>query len=196
MKLRYVGPKAIISHKGIEFDNNKEDEFAYLNISLQILRAIYYQPKDSDTYVYDIFTPRFTKEELYAEIDNFCQNIRLLASSDNSVIIDEVEHEIKEARKDIDTLSNFEKISLENNISLMRDYLTQRAINKRVYNCVIDELANVIEKYGIKLMITPMFQKFSYVLNSLKESLAKKSIDSTLEVYQEEDKLFIKFTIN
>ncbi|MDQ7061959.1 MAG: hypothetical protein Q9M43_12925 [Sulfurimonas sp.] len=40
MRLKYVGPKPIISHTGIEFDNNKEDKFAYLNIVIQLLKAL------------------------------------------------------------------------------------------------------------------------------------------------------------
>jgi len=60
MELKYVGPKPIISHTGIEFDNNKEDKFAYLNIVIQLLKALDHDYFEDKTYVYQADTARVT----------------------------------------------------------------------------------------------------------------------------------------
>jgi len=42
MTLKYVGPKPLISHTGIEFDKNKEDKYVYLPIvaKLPVIRDV------------------------------------------------------------------------------------------------------------------------------------------------------------
>ena len=41
-KIRYSGPRPMISQYGIEFKEGKEDKYVYLTISIQILKAIDY----------------------------------------------------------------------------------------------------------------------------------------------------------
>ena len=40
MKIKYIGPKVVISHLGISFKEGKEDKYNYLLSSFQILKAI------------------------------------------------------------------------------------------------------------------------------------------------------------
>ena len=56
MILKYVGPKPIISHTGIEFDNNKEDKYAYLNIVIQLIRALDHEYIENRIYKYEADT--------------------------------------------------------------------------------------------------------------------------------------------
>jgi hypothetical protein len=79
----------------------------------------------------------------------------------------------------------------------MHDYLIQRSINKRAYYCVVDVLADVIKKEKIDYIVVPMFQTFLHTLHSVQGSLIKlrQPILSDLDIYKENDKLFIKLKI-
>jgi len=196
MSLKYAGPKPIISHSGIEFDNNKEDKYVYLNIAAQILKSINHEYVKDKVYTYDINTSRFSSDELFQEVKSICPEINELMNLQNHNIENEINHNIQRVHEST-TLSQDDKITLENNIKLMHDYLIQRSINKKVYYSVIDKLSDVVHKTKIDYIIVPMFQTFLHTLHSLQGSLKKRKqpIDSDIEVYKENDKLLIKLKI-
>ena len=75
MELKYVGPKPVISHTGIEFDNNKEDKFIYLNIVVQILKALNHSYFEDKTYSYDADTRRLDNNDLLNELKKYCPDL-------------------------------------------------------------------------------------------------------------------------
>lgn len=196
MKLKYVGPKPIISHTGIEFDNNKEDKFAYLNIVVQLLKALNHDYFEDKTYHYNANTSRLSENELLKELKKFCPNLESLIKSKNHSIEDEIEHNLQRA-KESNTLTKDDKDTLQNNINIMHDYLVQRSINKSVYYCTINALAKLVQKDHISYIIVPMFQKFAHVLHSVQGALQKEkiAIDTKIEIYQENGKLLVKLQV-
>ncbi|MEK6658543.1 MAG: hypothetical protein AABY36_02545 [Campylobacterota bacterium] len=196
MSLKYVGPKPIISHRGIEFDNNKEDKYVYINIATQILKSINHEYVNNKVYNYDIKTSRFSGDDLLQELKNICPNIDEVMKLQNHNVEDEINHNIKRVHESM-ILSEADKIILENNIKLMHDYMIQRSINKKVYYCIIDSLSEIVHKTKISYIVVPMFQTFLHTLHSLQGSLrkGKQPIDSDIEIYKENDKLFIKLKI-
>ncbi len=145
MKIKYVGPKPIISHTGVEFDNNKEDKYVYLNIVVQLLKALNHEYFDNRTYNYEVQTKRLSTEELYDELKKLCPNIQLLMEKENHNVEEEIEHNLKRAEENT-VLNEVNKEILQKNISLMHDYLIQRSVNKSVYYCAIDALADLLKK--------------------------------------------------
>jgi len=196
MQLKYVGPKPIITHTGIEFDNNKEDKYAYLNIVIQLLKALEHDYFENKIYTYHVDTSRISDEELSRELSKYCPNIEELTTACNHDIEDEIQHNIQRA-KESRTLTDQDKETLQNNIDIMHDYLTQRSINKGVYYCVLDSLADELVHDKISYIIAPMFQKFAHVLHSVQGVLLKRKmpVDTKLEIYQEDDKLLIKLKV-
>jgi hypothetical protein len=196
MELKYVGPKPIISHTGIEFDNNKEDKFAYLNIVLQLLKALDHDYFDDKTYTYQADTRRHSNDELERELRKYCPDIDKLINKENHNIEDEIKHNLQRARESY-TLDEESKTVLKNNIKIMHDYLVQRSINKSVYYCAIDALAELLKKDHIDHIIVPMFQKYAHVLHSVQGSLRKQKfpIDTKLDIYQEDGKLLAKLQV-
>ncbi|MEJ5168890.1 MAG: hypothetical protein WHU93_06960, partial [Arcobacteraceae bacterium] len=63
-KIRYSGPRPMISQYGIEFKEGKEDKYVYLTISIQILKAIDRNFAENKHYSYDLATKRVTDEEI------------------------------------------------------------------------------------------------------------------------------------
>jgi len=196
MELKYVGPKPIISHTGIEFDNNKDDKYAYLNIVVQLLKALDHDYFENKTYTYQADTARLTNDEMVRELKKYCPNMDSLMQKQNHNIEDEVNHLLQ--RADENTILNDEdKQTLKNNINMMHDYIIQRSINKSVYYCAIDALAELLKKDHIDYIIAPMFQKYAHVLHSVQGSLRKRNfpIDTKLDIYQEDGKLLVKLKV-
>ena len=196
MELKYVGPKPIISHTGIEFDNNKDDKYSYLNIVVQLIKALSHDYFEDKTYTYDADTARFNSDELLKELSKVCPDISSLMEKKNHDIEAEIEHNIQRANES-DTLTNEDKEVLKNNINIMHDYIVQRSINKSVYYCAINSLTELLKKDHIDHIIAPMFQNFAHVLHSVQGILRdqKFPIDSKLEIYQKDGKLLVKLQV-
>jgi hypothetical protein len=196
MELKYVGPKPIISHTGIEFDNNKEDKFIYLNIVVQLIKALSHNYFENKTYTYHTDNSRLSNDELIRELKKLCPNFDSLIEKKNHDIEDDIEHNLQRA-KESQTLKDEDKETLSNNISIMHDYLVQRSINKAVYYCAINVLAKLVKDDKISYIITPMFQTFSHVLHSVQGVLRedKVSINTNLNVFQKNGELFVKLQV-
>ncbi|MBC8238043.1 MAG: hypothetical protein H8E76_07405 [Helicobacteraceae bacterium] len=196
MELKYVGPKPIISHTGIDFDNNKEDKFAYLNIAVQLLKALSHDYFENKVYKYDADTSRLRNSELIHELKKYCPDLDELMHIKNHNIEEEIQHNLDRAAES-ETLRDEDKQALKNNINIMHDYIVQRSINKSVYYCAIDSLAKLLQKDHIDYLIAPMFQKFAHVLHSVQGVLQKDEfeIDTKIEIYQEDGKLLVKLQV-
>ena len=196
MELKYVGPKPIISHTGIEFDNNKDDKFAYLNIVVQLLKALDHDYFEDKTYTYQANTTRLSNDEMMMELKKYCPNLDSLMQRTNHSVEEEVEHQIRRAKEN-SVLNEEEKEALEKNIEMMQDYMIQRSVNKSVYYCAIDALAELLKKDHIDHVIAPMFQKFAHVFHSVQGVLQKRRfpIDTKLDIYQENGKLLVKLQV-
>ena len=196
MTLKYVGPKPIISHTGIDFDNNKEDKYAYLNIVVQLLKALNHDYFEGKIYKYNANTSRLGDDELLGELKKFCPDMDTLMEKENHNVENEIQHHIQRAEQS-NTLKDEDKETLHKNIEIMHDYIIQRSINKSVYYCAVSTLAQLVKNDNISYIIAPMFQKFSHVLHSVQGVLKEEKypIDTKLEVYQEEDKLLVKLQV-
>ena len=196
MTLKYVGPKPIISHKGIEFDNNKEDKYAYLNIVIEFIKALEHEYIENRVYKYETTSNALGENELLRELSKYCQDIEKLTKKQNYKIEHEIEHHLHRA-EDALTLSEEDKEVLKKNINIMHDYIVQRSINKSVYYCAIDYLATLLKKGHIDYVVAPMFEPFRHVLHSLQGVLRKGRfpIETNLEIYQEDHKLLVKLQV-
>lgn len=196
MELKYVGPKPIISHTGIEFDNNKEDKYIYLNIVVQLLKALDHDYFDDKTYVYGADTRRLSPSELFSELKKYCPNINSLMEKENHSVEDEIEHQIQRAHEN-SVLKDADKQTLENNIKIMHDYLVQRSINKTVYYCAVHALADLLKKGHIDHIIVPMYQNFFHVLHSVQGALKtqKFPVETNIDIYKENSQLLVRFQV-
>jgi hypothetical protein len=196
MQLKYVGPKPIISHTSVEFDNNKEDKYVYLNIAIQLIKALDDQNLSGNVYKYHADTRRLSNDELFNELKNYCQDLDKLIEKEDHEVEDEIQHDIQRA-KESKTLSEEEKETLQKNIEIMHDYMIQRSVNKAVYYCAIEKLAQVIENAHVEYIVVPMFEKFTHVLHSVQGALLKlrNPIDTQLEILREDGELLSKLKV-
>lgn len=197
MQLKYAGPKPLISHTGISFDNNKEDKYVYLNVAFELLKSLQHEYTDKKIYIDTIHVASLSEQELFLELRSFCKDFDSLITSQNHTIEDEIAHEIKVARENR-FLTQEDEITLENNINIMHDYLIQRSINKKVYYTLINAIAELIHKAKIAYIVVPLLQVFLHTLHSIQGSLLKQKqpIKSDIEIYKENGKLLIKLSID
>jgi len=196
MQVKYVGPKPIISHTSIEFDNNKEDKYVYLNIVIQLIKALSDENLRGSTYKYEASTSRLDNEELLSQLKKYCSDINDIIDKENHSTEDEINHNLERAESS-QVLSEESKEVLHNNIEIMHDYLIQRSINKAVYYCAIEKLAQNIANIGIEYIIVPMYEKFNHVLHSVQGVLLKQKnpVDTKIEIFKEDEQLYSKLQV-
>lgn len=194
--LEYVGPKPHISHTGIDFDHNKEDKYVYLHVVAELIKALSHDYYEDKTYIYTTDDTRVDPSRLMQELQSICPNLPELIKKENFCVEDEIEENIKRAHES-KTLTDEDKVTLENNINIMHDYLVQRAINKRVYYCAVQVLADLLKKDHIDHIIVPMYPKFVHVLHSVQGVLLKEKfpIDTKIDIYKENSKLLAKLQV-
>ena len=196
-EIKYVGPKPIISHTGVEFDTNKEDKFVYIGIAIELVKALSSNDYlENKTYTYVTDKTIVTVDDMMRELHKICPNLKELMDRENHHIEDEIEHNIKRAKESY-TLSSVEKEVLYNNIEMMRDYIIQRSVNKSVYYCVIDALAQLVKKDHIDHIVAPMTQRFMHVFHSVEGVLHKERfpIDTQIDIYKKDGTLLVKLQV-
>ncbi len=196
MILKYVGPKAHISQSGITFDNNKEDKYVYLHIALQIIKALDHEYIEDRVYTYNADTKRLGDDDLYREARTYCHEIdRVIAEAEHhtAAYVDDL---LERARENT-LLDETERETLYKNITIMRSYIIQRAVNKAVYYCVIHTLVELLKKDNIDYVIAPMFQKFAHVFHTVQGVLInqKVPVNSNMEIYEENGRLLVKLDV-
>ncbi len=196
MTIKFAGPKPLISHTGIDFDTNKEDKYLYLNIALQLIKALDHDYIPEKNYVYHPDTTRLSHDEVSHALSMYCDNLETLiheAEQDAKAYIDEHLQHARENR----LLNEEERSVLIKNYEIMRSYIIQRYVNKAVYYCAISVLANIMRRGHIDYVIAPMFERFTHVFHSVQGVLqkGKAPIDSTIEIYEESGKLLVKLDL-
>lgn len=196
MKLNYAGPKPLISQSGVEFDLNKEDKYVYINLAIQILKAIDHEYYEDRKYFYRTETARISPELLEAEVKQYCENFDQIVEEQRAVIKEKLEEEIQRIQESTVHTEIDKEIYLKN-FKMMYEYLEQRSINKRVYYCIIEKLGEVVKKDNLDYIITPMYQTFVHILHSVEGVIAEQKfpMDTKMEIFTEDSKLYVKLDI-
>jgi len=197
MRIKYVGPKASISHSSITFDSYKQDKFIYINIAYHLLMALDHDYGRSAHYVDTINSPRMNTQELEQLIiptgcfDDSCINHR----QEKLLLL--FENEINRIKNN-PYLSTADKEVYLKNHALMKEYRQQREVNKSVYYMLIKRLVSVINSKRIEYIITPVHERFTYVLDNLQNTLLhdKKPVFTKLIMYEESGEFKTKLQVS
>lgn len=197
MNIKYAGPRPEISQHGIQFKDGKEDKYVYLIIAVQILKAIDKDYHEKNAYSYDTSSKRFTDDELLSIMLTYEPKLK------DTVLAEEVRYEqhlleeIEQVEKRTD-LKEIEKNAWINNLTIMKPYKIQRAINKIYYMHCIDDIAKVIKREKIKEIDTPFFEKYWHVLQTIQGSLSegRDSIGSDIKIETTNKGMIAKMFVN
>ena len=196
MQIKYVGPKPLIYKTGISFDSEYDDRYTYLNIAVQLLKALDHDYFEDKTYHYAIDSSRLRDNDILDGLKEYCGDLEATVKEsvekEQALIKDELQR-----AKENKTLTDIEREALMKNIKIMENYRLQYAINERLYNCAVERLADHVKKDHIDYVIVPMFQRFAAVLHSVQDALTNQKfpIDTKMDIYEEDGKLMAKMEV-
>jgi hypothetical protein len=196
VKLKYAGPKPLISYSGINFDNNKEDKYVYLNVVAQLINAIDHDYIADKTYIYNTSSQRLSDDEIVTLLRSHDANILIKAQERVNASNDDITEMLQRARHN--QVLEEENINiLVKNIILMREYMLQRSFNKSIYYSAINVLAELLKTDHIDFVIAPMFAKYVHVFHSVQGVFSGKKIpiESKIDIYTQDGKLFVKLDV-
>lgn len=196
MKLKYAGPKPMISEHGISFKDGKEDKYVYLMIAIQILQAIDHDTADNNSYEYDTTTKRLNDEQMQEIILSYYPNLETTMTKEMNNYLVHLDNEIQDIKKS-PIFSPIEKEAYVGNLKIMKEYKIQRAKNKIFYMHAVDTIIEVIKKRKIKKISTPFYERFWHTLQTIQGHLAmaKRGLKSDLKVINNDENLFAVLTI-
>lgn len=197
MKLKYVGPKELISPHGISFKNGKDDKYVYIYPAVEIYNAIHHDYKKDVVYTYNIEKKTFEDEEVLNKILSIRANFKDFFEKEIENLKEYLENEIDEV-KNHKEYNDLEKEIYKRNLIIMKSYRVQRESNKLVYKHLIETIVDDIFEHKLKEINTPFNEKFWHILQTIQGELSnhkKRSINSTLNVIHEEN-ITISLKIN
>jgi len=196
MQIKYVGPKPLISKTGISFDSQYDDRYTYLNIAVQLLKALDHEYFEDKTYQYAVDSRRLKDIDIYEGLKEYCGNLQHAVQEGIEIEQKLIDNELKRAKEN-KTITEVERDALIKNIQMMESYRLQYATNEKLYSCAIERLATHVKKDHIDYVVVPMFQRFAAVLHSVQDELSNQKfpIDTKMDIYEEDGKLMAKMQV-
>jgi hypothetical protein len=196
MQLVYSGPKPLISSHGISFDNNKDDKFIYLGILAELIQALNHEYIAERIYTYNADGHPLSPDDILAQIRKCDANVDEAMTLAKKNAEENIEEELERAHNN-HVLNAQDKEILIKNISMMRNYQINRAINKAVYYSGLTSLAELVKKNRIDSIGSSVVAQFTHVLHSLQGTLLKlrPPMDSVIDIYEHQGQLSVKLSI-
>ncbi len=198
MKLKYTGPKELISPHGVSFKRGKDDKYVYIHPAIQIYNAIHHDYEKDKIYTLNIEGKRLSDEDLTEKI--------LLLRPEFKKYFEEQVDEIKDyLDEEIDSISGLNEFSEEekkiykSNLIIMKNYRIQRAFNKAVYTKLIETIVDDIFIHKLKEINAPFNERFWHIFQTIQGELSNhnhRSIGSKLDILHDNDYLSISLKIN
>jgi hypothetical protein len=173
-KLKYIGSKLYVSHKGISFGTSI-DKYNYLQEIVLILDAI---RAVEDSYKVQVSTVlNITDDEILSKVVTTDK-----AKKELEERMSYYKKKIESEAKDVDRLqlSDIEKSVFKENLRLTADDRLQRAFNKSIYHIALNEICRIIFAKKIRVIKTPYTPDFNHIIYSIRNTL--RANQPTLEV--------------
>lgn len=196
MQLKYVGPRPEISFSCVSFHKCKEDKFVYISPAYQLLKALQHDYESCNPYT-DTLEPLCLREDELEKVTELINaDLHTCIKQHQEQLLCLFDKEIRWVNENqyMDPLS---KKSYIDNHTLMREYRLQRQRNKSVYYILMHKLTQTIKQKRIAYIITPLHERFTYVLINLQKALIqeKTPLFSELELFKEKDELKIRLRL-
>jgi len=205
MRLRYVGPRPIISQHGIGFDKNEPDKYLFLHTVIELLEVVEESTRDknysmSNDGVIDLRDWEgidFSHNVLNDLIKKHCDNVDDLIQQKDKKSEDSF-LKLTDSIRTNSHLSRNEKIAWLENLKIMHNYYIQFIENEFIYEHMIKMLVEDIRKKHVREIFFPLHRNYGYVMSHLHDfsSLAyKKSLESKITIEMNGSKVFGKLVM-
>lgn len=192
-KLKYAGPKALISKSGVSLDRKKEDKYSYLPFAVTLLEALDHDyGEQGQTFSYESKHRHTDGDTLLEKVRDYCPDIDDTVRKWVAKKEAEIANDIERARRS-QACSEIERETYIRNLKLMHDYRLQRTINKSVYYAVLDALAAMIIHKRIRFLKAPFSRIHHHVFHSIEGAIRrqKSPLRTLLSVYREKEALTV-----
>lgn len=193
MQLKYAGPKALVSHTGVSFDAKKKDKYRYLQCAVHLLKALDHDYLEGQSYAFEPRGDLYSDEELHRTVLHYCPEADSEAKRHYERKAEALDREIAEAARHR-LLNDEERMVLEKNLRLMRDYRLQRTVNKSLYYSAVHALAVMIVHKRIRFIRTPFGRNCYHVFHTV-EGVARQlklPLSARIDVYQDKETLMMQ----
>jgi len=196
MQIKHVGPKTLVSTRGISFEHKKKDKFIYLDSVLQLIQAIDHDYVEGKNHIYTTESRQLTGDDILNRAKEYCPGVETViteAKQDAEAYIDD---NLMRAGN-LKFLNDEEIRVLINNITLTRDYTIQRHINKRIYYYLVDKFINRLKHNRIAHISAPAHKTYFHVFHTIQRSLRqqKAPVNSRVSLHTEAENLFVKLHV-
>lgn len=198
MKLKYTGPKELISPHGVSFKKGKDDKYVYIHPAIQIYNAIHHDYEKNKIYTLNIEGKRLNDEELTEKIFLLRPEFKKYFEEQ----VDDIKNYLDEEIDSIDKLNEFtdeEKKIYKSNLIIMKNYRIQRTFNKAVYTKLIETIVDDIFIHKLKEINAPFNERYWHIFQTIQGELSNhnhRSIGSKLDILHDNDYLTISLKIN
>jgi len=187
MKLKYVGPKPVISQHGVSFNQSSPDKYIYLHAAVELLEILEDCVTDAGCSITDDGAIDlsgwngidFSHGELSQLVKNHCKNIDALMEKKE----EKTEELLTELNENVHAnirLTADEKRAWLGNIDIMHNYLIQFVENELAFDCMLNVLAEDIYRRKIKEIRFDLSRNYGFVMTYLQDFYAmsyKKPLD-------------------
>jgi hypothetical protein len=166
MKLYEVGPKPVVSPRGVSFDTSHPDRYAFISPAIELLETLDF---DSETEEQHIHAPRsnpYRGRELEEKVKEYCGDIDAILKTREEKTKELIE-ELEEKVQSNNTLSADERRAWLGNIASMKEYYLQYVTNETVYRCLLEKMAERFLRSHIASITFPLRQNYGLVLGDL-----------------------------
>ncbi|WP_457597128.1 hypothetical protein [Hydrogenimonas sp.] len=182
--VKLVGPAPRVSDKGVTFDRSREDKYLYLGAALQLAEAFDIQGEVHDI-VYRPKSGELSETVINEMLQKRCPDLdeRIKAREE------EAKKMVEELRERVEAhpyISEEGKRAWLKNIDVMKDYYLQYITNETAYECVLERIADEIERARIEEIKVPMKNQFAMVLHELGQRLENRKPPIDMEFHIEQ----------
>jgi hypothetical protein len=196
MKLYEVGPKPLVSPKGVSFDTTKPDRYRFLSPALELMERLNFDVEAENTHqkIQKVKSGEYSSKKIKKGVKKYCENIEELIE-DRDRVTKKLISELEERVDSSDKLSTDEKRAWLGNISSMKRYYLQYVTNETVYRCLLNRMADRFIKSNIESITFPLKKSYGLVLQDLSYILRehKPPFDAEIVVESRNGELFGKF---
>jgi len=194
MKLYEVGPKPVVSPRGVSFDTTHPDRYAFISPALELLETLDFDTEKADQHIHQPRARAYSGNEMLEKVKEYCGDIDGLVKQteeETRNLIEEYESKIQSNA----SLSADERRAWLGNVASMREYYLQYITNATVYRCLLEKLADEFLHSHIASITFPLRNNYGLVLDDLIQILRdhKPPYDGEIKIEKNDRGLVGKF---
>ncbi|WP_457607723.1 hypothetical protein [Nitratifractor sp.] len=194
MTIYPVGPKPIVSPRGVSFDSTHPDHYPFISPALELLEAIDFDTEKEEEHLQQPRENPYSGSELLQKVEEQCGDLKKLLDATE----EKTRHAIAELEERVRSnprISEEERRAWLGNIEAMKKYYLQYIANETVYRCLLEKMADHFLSSHLATITFPLRNSYGLVLGDLVTILRdhKPAYDAQIRVEERNGELMGRF---